>query len=187
MFRYSAIRHLPLAKDLVRASRQQLVAHLDAYSKRHRALFEKARACAPPLYPKVLRLSAAASPAVLAVAPACMRPPLACTSCGLLQLLPCCYLSRSVRIAALTAPACWKTAIVQHLHPGACILPLGHLQLPMLVERTQAASNQLSGRWQTGLLVAGVAEKALHRAGCEFASMHCDTVIEVLVAGSAQL
>ena len=39
--RYSAIRHLPLAKDLVRASRQQLVAHLDAYSKRHRGLFEK--------------------------------------------------------------------------------------------------------------------------------------------------
>ena len=37
--RYAAIRHLPLAKDLVRASRQQLVAHLDAYSKRHPKLF----------------------------------------------------------------------------------------------------------------------------------------------------
>ena len=38
---YAAIRHLPLAKDLVRASRQQLVAHLDGYAKRHRALFER--------------------------------------------------------------------------------------------------------------------------------------------------
>ncbi|KAK9839848.1 hypothetical protein WJX81_005830 [Elliptochloris bilobata] len=36
---YAAIRHLPLAKDLVRASRQQLVAHLDTYSKRHPELF----------------------------------------------------------------------------------------------------------------------------------------------------
>ena len=38
---YAAIRHLPLAKDLVRASRQQLVAHLDGYAKRHNALFER--------------------------------------------------------------------------------------------------------------------------------------------------
>ncbi|BDA48136.1 probable adenylate kinase at N-terminal half [Coccomyxa sp. Obi] len=38
---YAAIRHLPLAKDLVRSSRQQLVAHLDGYAKRHQALFEK--------------------------------------------------------------------------------------------------------------------------------------------------
>ena len=38
---YAAIRHLPLAKDLVRASRQQLVAHLDGYAKRHKALFEQ--------------------------------------------------------------------------------------------------------------------------------------------------
>ena len=41
--RYAAIRHLPLAKDLVRASRQQLVAHLDTYSKRHPALFRDVR------------------------------------------------------------------------------------------------------------------------------------------------
>ncbi|KAK9907299.1 hypothetical protein WJX75_001001 [Coccomyxa subellipsoidea] len=38
---YSAIRHLPLAKDLVRSSRQQLVAHLDGYAKRNRPLLEK--------------------------------------------------------------------------------------------------------------------------------------------------
>ncbi|CAK0784866.1 hypothetical protein CVIRNUC_008071 [Coccomyxa viridis] len=38
---YAAIRHLPLAKDLVRASRQQLVAHLDGYAKRHKELFER--------------------------------------------------------------------------------------------------------------------------------------------------
>ncbi|EIE27218.1 hypothetical protein COCSUDRAFT_64127 [Coccomyxa subellipsoidea C-169] len=38
---YAAIRHLPLAKDLVRSSRQQLVAHLDGYAKRNRPLFEK--------------------------------------------------------------------------------------------------------------------------------------------------
>ena len=37
---YAAIRHLPLAKDLVRASRQQLVAHLDGYAKRHHDLFQ---------------------------------------------------------------------------------------------------------------------------------------------------
>lgn len=35
------VRHLPLAKDLVRSSRQQLVAHLDGYAKRNRPLFEK--------------------------------------------------------------------------------------------------------------------------------------------------
>ena len=40
---YAAIRHLPLAKDLVRASRQQLVAHLDGYAKRHKELFERVR------------------------------------------------------------------------------------------------------------------------------------------------
>ena len=40
---YAAIRHLPLAKDLVRASRQQLVAHLDGYAKRHKSLFERVR------------------------------------------------------------------------------------------------------------------------------------------------
>lgn len=40
---YAAIRHLPLAKDLVRASRQQLVAHLDGYAKRHKRLFERVR------------------------------------------------------------------------------------------------------------------------------------------------
>ena len=38
---YAAIRHLPLAKDLVRASRQQLVAHLDGYAKRHHDLFQR--------------------------------------------------------------------------------------------------------------------------------------------------
>lgn len=36
---YSAIRHLPLAQDLVRASRQQLVHRLDTYSKRHHKIF----------------------------------------------------------------------------------------------------------------------------------------------------
>lgn len=41
--RYAAIRHLPLAKDLVRSSRQQLVAHLDTYSKRHPKLFRAVR------------------------------------------------------------------------------------------------------------------------------------------------
>ena len=44
---YSAIRHLPLAKDLVRASRQQLVAHLDGYAKRHKELFERVRRLRP--------------------------------------------------------------------------------------------------------------------------------------------
>ncbi|DBA76165.1 hypothetical protein WJX77_008047 [Trebouxia sp. C0004] len=36
---YAAIRHLPLAQDLVRASRQQLVHRLDTYSKRHHKIF----------------------------------------------------------------------------------------------------------------------------------------------------
>eukprot|EP00891_Asterochloris_glomerata_P009685 jgi/Astpho2/9685/e_gw1.00147.4.1_t len=36
---YAAIRHLPLAADLVKASRQQLVHRLDTYSKRHRKTF----------------------------------------------------------------------------------------------------------------------------------------------------
>lgn len=40
-------RHLPLAKDLVRSSRQQLVAHLDGYAKRHRPLFEKVKGAVP--------------------------------------------------------------------------------------------------------------------------------------------
>ncbi len=40
---YAAIRHLPLAKDLVRISRQQLVSHLDFYCKRHNAVFKKVR------------------------------------------------------------------------------------------------------------------------------------------------
>ena len=34
-------RHLPLAKDLVRQSRQQLVAHLDGYVRRYNSIFEK--------------------------------------------------------------------------------------------------------------------------------------------------
>ena len=38
---YAAIRHLPLAKELVRTSRQQLVSHLDSYSRKHTAVFEK--------------------------------------------------------------------------------------------------------------------------------------------------
>eukprot|EP00884_Botryococcus_braunii_P018635 jgi/Botrbrau1/5455/Bobra.27_1s0006.1 len=38
---YAAIRHLPLAKDLVRISRQQLVSHLDLYCKRHNKTFMK--------------------------------------------------------------------------------------------------------------------------------------------------
>lgn len=36
---YAAIRHLPLAQDLVRASRQHLVHRLDTYSKRHHKIF----------------------------------------------------------------------------------------------------------------------------------------------------
>ncbi len=36
---YAAIRHLPLAQDLVRASRQQLVHRRDTYSKRHHKIF----------------------------------------------------------------------------------------------------------------------------------------------------
>ena len=36
---YAAIRHLPLAQDLVRASRQQLVHRLDTYSKRHHMIY----------------------------------------------------------------------------------------------------------------------------------------------------
>ena len=38
---YAAIRHLPLAPELVRASRQQLVAHLDSYARRHASTFDK--------------------------------------------------------------------------------------------------------------------------------------------------
>lgn len=41
---YAAIRHLPLAKDLVRISRQQLVSHLDFYCKRHNKTFLQVRA-----------------------------------------------------------------------------------------------------------------------------------------------
>ena len=40
---YAAIRHLPLAQDLVRASRQQLVHRLDTYSKRHHKIFMEVR------------------------------------------------------------------------------------------------------------------------------------------------
>ena len=36
---YAAIRHLPLARELVRTSRQQLVSHLDTYCKKHHAIF----------------------------------------------------------------------------------------------------------------------------------------------------
>ena len=36
---YAAIRHLPLARELVRTSRQQLVSHLDTYCKKHNAIF----------------------------------------------------------------------------------------------------------------------------------------------------
>ena len=43
---YAAIRHLPLAKDLVRMSRQQLVHRLDLYCKRHPDLFT-AVSCIP--------------------------------------------------------------------------------------------------------------------------------------------
>jgi adenylate kinase len=35
---YAAIRHLPLAKDLVRVARQRLVFRLDSYCKRHPTL-----------------------------------------------------------------------------------------------------------------------------------------------------
>ena len=40
---YAAIRHLPLAQDLVRASRQHLVHRLDTYSKRHHKIFMEVR------------------------------------------------------------------------------------------------------------------------------------------------
>lgn len=40
---YSAIRHLPLAKELVRTSRQQLVSHLDMYCKKHNHTFMQVR------------------------------------------------------------------------------------------------------------------------------------------------
>jgi adenylate kinase len=36
---YAAIRHLPLARDLVRVARQRLVFRLDAYCKRDNKLF----------------------------------------------------------------------------------------------------------------------------------------------------
>lgn len=35
---YAAIRHLPLAKDLVRVARQRLVFRLDSYCRRHTSL-----------------------------------------------------------------------------------------------------------------------------------------------------
>lgn len=38
---YSAIRHLPLARELVRTSRQQLVSHLDGYSRKHNTIFKQ--------------------------------------------------------------------------------------------------------------------------------------------------
>ena len=40
---YSAIRHLPLARELVRTSRQQLVSHLDSYSRKHNSIFKQVR------------------------------------------------------------------------------------------------------------------------------------------------
>ena len=39
---YSAIRHLPLARELVRTSRQQLVSHLDSYCRKHNSIFKQA-------------------------------------------------------------------------------------------------------------------------------------------------
>ena len=47
---YAAIRHLPLAQDLVRASRQQLVHRLDTYSKRHHKIFMEVCCPAPSCY-----------------------------------------------------------------------------------------------------------------------------------------
>ena len=38
---YAAIRHLPLAVELVRKSRQQLVSHLDSYCNHHNDLFSE--------------------------------------------------------------------------------------------------------------------------------------------------
>ena len=38
---YAAIRHLPLAGELVKKSRQQLVQHLDDYCDHHNALFKQ--------------------------------------------------------------------------------------------------------------------------------------------------
>ena len=38
---YAAIRHLPLARDLVRVARQRLVFRLDSYCKRHNELFSE--------------------------------------------------------------------------------------------------------------------------------------------------
>lgn len=40
---YSAIRHLPLARELVRTSRQQLVSHLDSYCRKHNSIFKQVR------------------------------------------------------------------------------------------------------------------------------------------------
>jgi len=71
--RYAAIRHLPLAKDLVRASRQQLVAHLDTYSKRHPTLFHAARP-APPRGRAWSRLPGRRATLSVPGAPTCRRP-----------------------------------------------------------------------------------------------------------------
>lgn len=38
---YAAIRHLPLARELVRTSRQQLVSHLDTYCRKHKKVFDQ--------------------------------------------------------------------------------------------------------------------------------------------------
>ena len=38
---YAAIRHLPLAVELVRKSRQQLVSHLDSYCSHHNELYKE--------------------------------------------------------------------------------------------------------------------------------------------------
>ena len=40
---YQAIRHLPLAKDLVQHARQQLVHRLDDHCEKHPVLFQKVR------------------------------------------------------------------------------------------------------------------------------------------------
>jgi len=48
---YSAIRHLPLARELVRTSRQQLVSHLDGYCRKHNAVFKQVLIPPPPPTP----------------------------------------------------------------------------------------------------------------------------------------
>lgn len=52
---YSAIRHLPLARELVRTSRQQLVSHLDSYCRKHHDIFQQVK----PRIPQRMHSSAA--------------------------------------------------------------------------------------------------------------------------------